>query len=453
MRKRTPEMKKTDIVIVGGSAAGLTAGITAKRHYPEKQVLLIRKEQQVLIPCGIPYIFGTVGSPEKNLIPDDVLSKNSIELLIDEATELDCEKNEIKISGGETIVYDRLILATGSLPAMVPVSGFQLDNVFPVFKDVAQLQNMQKALQKVSDLVIVGGGFIGVEFADECKKVLSARVSIVETLPRCLMLAYDEEFCARAEQLLNDRGVTPLTNVKVTRLIGEKQVEGVELADGKILPAQAVIVGIGATANIKLIKSTKLSIGHTGGIVVDRTQRTSDPRVFACGDCAEKVSFFGGRPSALKLASIATAEARIAGANLFGTRRENIGTIGVWSTVIGETAFATAGLTESLAARQGYNYVVGLAEAVNRHPGGMPGAYPMKVKLIFEKHNGVILGGQVMGDKAAGEVINAISACIQRRMTAEDIAMFQTGTHPALTASPIAYQFVNAAEAASAAMR
>jgi NADH oxidase (H2O2-forming) len=82
----------------------------------------------------------------------------------------------------------------------------------------------------------------------------------------------------------------------------------------------------------------------------------------------------------------------------------------------------------------------------------MPGAHPMKVKLVFEKRTGVVLGGQVMGDKAAGEVINAISACVQQRMTAEDIAVFQTGTHPALTASPIAYQFVNAAESASAAL-
>jgi pyruvate/2-oxoglutarate dehydrogenase complex dihydrolipoamide dehydrogenase (E3) component len=196
-----------------------------------------------------------------------------------------------------------------------------------------------------------------------------------------------------------------------------------------------------------------LHIGPTGGIAVDRTMRTSDERIYACGDCAEKVSFFGGRPSLLKLASIATAEARIAAANLFGTRRESIGTVGVWSTAIGETAFATAGLTEILAARHGYNYVAGTAEAPNRHPGGMPGARAMKVKLVFERRTGVILGGQVMGDTAAGEVINAISACVQLRMTAEDVAIFQTGTHPALTASPIAYQFVNAAEAAIAALR
>jgi len=446
-------MKHTDIAVVGGSAAGITAAITARRHYPEKKQLLIRKEEQVLIPCGIPYIFGTVGGPEKNLIPDEVLAKNGIELVIDEVTEVDREKGEVKTAGGETIAYDRLILATGSLPAMPPVPGFQLSNVFPVFKDVAQLRSMQKALKEVSDLVIIGGGFIGVEFADECKKALQANVSIVEMLPHCLMLAYDEEFCAQAEQLLDSRGITPITDTKVARVTGEDRVEGVELAGGRTLRAQAVIVGIGAIANVNLAKNAGLPIGPTGGIVVDRTMRTLDARIFACGDCAEKFSFFGGRPSPLKLASIATAEARIAGANLFGTRRENIGTVGVWSTVIGETAFATAGLTESLAARHGYNYVVGAAEAINRHPGGMPGAHPMKVKLVFEKHNAMILGGQVMGDKAAGEVINAISACVQRRMTAEDIAMFQTGTHPALTASPISYQFVNAAEAAIAALR
>jgi NADH oxidase (H2O2-forming) len=443
---------RADVVVIGGSAAGLTAAMTAKRHYRDKSVLIVRQEEKVLIPCGIPYIFGTVGTPEKNLIPDDVLLKNGIELLIGKVEGIDREHCKVTMASGGTVAYDRLVLATGSLPSMPPVPGFELRNVFPVFKDATHLRNMQEALARVSDLVVIGGGFIGVEFADECKKAIKANVSIVEMLPHCLMLAYDEEFCSHAERLLSDRGITSITNARVARVAGNGRVESVELADGKSLPAQAVIVGIGASANVKLAQNAGLPIGPTGGIVVDRTMRTADPRVFACGDCAEKVSFFGGRPSPLKLASIATAEARIAGANLYGIRRQNIGTVGVWSTVIGETAFATAGLTEALAARHGYNYVVGAAEGVNRHPGGMPGAHPMKVKLVFEKRTGVILGGQVMGDKAAGEVINAISACVQQRMTAEEIAVFQTGTHPALTASPIAYQFVNAAEAASAAL-
>jgi pyruvate/2-oxoglutarate dehydrogenase complex dihydrolipoamide dehydrogenase (E3) component len=446
-------MKSTDIAVIGGSAAGLTAAITARRHYPDKGVLLIRKEKQVLIPCGIPYIFGTVGSPEKNLIPDEVLTKNGIGLVIGEAAELDREKGRVRTVGGETVDYDRLVLATGSLPSMPPIPGLELPNVFPVLKDVAHLRGMQETLKDVSDLVIIGGGFIGVEFADECRKGFGANVTIVEMLPHCLMLAYDEEFCRQAEQLLQERGVQLESGAKVMRIAGTDKAEGVELADGRTLPAQAVIVAIGAVANTALAEGAGLPTGPTGGLQVDRGMRTPDSRVFACGDCAEKLSFFGGRPTPLKLASIATAEARIAGANLFGTRRENIGTVGVWSTVVGEAAFATAGLTESLAHRQGYNSVVGAAEAVNRHPGAMPGACPMKVKLVFERQTGVLLGGQVMGDKAAGEVINAISACVQNRMTAEDIAVFQTGTHPALTASPIAYQLVNAAESAVSEMR
>lgn len=446
-------MKHVGVLVIGGSAAGLTAAITSRRHYPEKNTLIIRKEEQVLIPCGIPYIFGTVGTPDKNLIPDGILQKNNIDLLIDDATEINREKGCVGTAGGETIAYDRLILATGSLPAMPPIPGFELANVFPIFKDVAHLLHMQEVLKHVSDLVVIGGGFIGVEFADECKKSTGANVSIVEMLPHCLMLAYDEEFCIPAEELLRERGITPMTSTKVRRLVGRNSVEGVELEDGTVVPANAVIVGIGAAANVRLAQQAGLHIGPTGGIAVDRNMRTSDNRIYACGDCAEKVSFFGGRPSSLKLASIATAEARIAAANLFGTRRESIGTVGVWSTAIGETAFATAGLTEALATGHGYNYVVGTAEAPNRHPGGMPGARNMKVKLVFEERTGTILGGQVMGGPAAGEVVNAISACIQRRMTAEDVAMFQTGTHPALTASPIAYQFVNAAEAAVAALR
>jgi len=146
-------------------------------------------------------------------------------------------------------------------------------------------------------------------------------------------------------------------------------------------------------------------------------------------------------------------EARIAGANLFGLKRENVGTVGVWSTAVGNVALATAGLTETMAKERGYDVVTAAVEGVNRHPGGMPGAANLKVKLVFERNSGVILGGQIMGDAGGGEIINAISACVQSRMTAEQIAMFQIGTHPALTASPIAYHMVNAAEMAIAQMR
>jgi pyruvate/2-oxoglutarate dehydrogenase complex dihydrolipoamide dehydrogenase (E3) component len=118
------------------------------------------------------------------------------------------------------------------------------------------------------------------------------------------------------------------------------------------------------------------------------------------------------------------------------------------STVLGDGAFAVAGLTTAQAQEKGYDIVTGEAEAPNRHPGCMPGGAMLKVRLLFETGSQVLIGGQVTGAKSGGELINAISACIHQRMTADDIATFQTGTHPALTASPIAYQLVNAAEIA-----
>jgi NADH oxidase (H2O2-forming) len=440
-------MKQADIVVVGGSAAGLTAAITARRHYPSKKILLVRMEKQVLIPCGIPYIFGTVGSPQKNLIGDAVLEKNDVELLLAEATDIDREEKVLHTTGGD-VGYERLIIATGSRPAMPPIPGFDLDGVYAVVKDVEYLTDLQKRLETAEDVVIIGGGFIGIEFADEINKTGGKNITIVEILPHCLALAYDEEFCAEMENVLESRGINICTSHRVEKIAGNGKVEKVVLSGGKELEADVVILGIGAVANVDLAQKAGVRIGLTGSVAVDRTMQTSDPSIFACGDCAEKISFFGGRPSPLKLASIATLEARIAGANLFGIKRENIGTVGVWSTAIGEHALATAGLTEEMAKERGYDAIAITIAGPNRHPGSMPGAANTKVKLVFERNSGIILGGQAMGGPATGEIINAISACVQNRMTAEDIAMFQTGTHPALTASPIAYHMVNAAEMA-----
>jgi len=445
-------MTKADIVVLGGSAAGITAAITARRHHPDKRILLVRKEKQVAIPCGIPYIFGTLGTPDKDLIPDTVLEKNRIDLLIAEVTKIDRQQHRLVTSDGD-IEYERLILATGSLPTQPPIPGMALDGVFPILKDVEHLRLLQQRLARAKEIVIIGGGFIGIEFADEINKIGGKNVTVLELAANCLSLSYDCEFCTEMEDLLRSRGVTVRTSAIVERITGNGHVSAVQLTDGSSVPADLVILGIGVQANVELAKGAGLRLGLTGGVEVDRTMQTSDAAIFACGDCAEKISFFGGGPSPLKLASIAQLEARIAGANVYGLRRESDGTLGVWSTAVGDLAMGTAGLTESMAKQRGYQVVCGTVETPNRHPGGMPGAAPMKVKLVFESHSQALLGGQVRGNASVGELINTIAACVQKRMTAEDIAMFQMGTHPALTASPIAYPLVNAAEVAISRMR
>ncbi|MDO9537364.1 MAG: FAD-dependent oxidoreductase [Thermoplasmata archaeon] len=449
-------MKQADIVVIGGSAAGVPAAITARRHYPDKSILLVRKEEQVLIPCGIPYIFGTVGKPENNLIPDGGLINNKIDILVDEVTSLDPAGKSITTASGEKIVYDKLILATGSEPLVPPIPGINKGNVFAIQKDIEYLRHLLTSIDGTKDLVVLGCGFIGVEFADECKKNRDINVTIVEMLNQCLQIAFGESVCKCCQEIedaLKKRGINIVTEAKLEEVLGSDKVTGVKLSDGRVIKADALIVGIGVKPNIALATASGLEADPGFGIKVDSNQRTSDPDIFAVGDCASKFSFFTGKPSKLWLASIATYEARIAGANLFNTRRKNQGVIGVFSTAIDGLTVGMAGMSAKGAKDCGFDVAVGEAEAPNRHPDGMPGMAKMWVRLNFNKSNGEVVGGAICGGTSAGEVINIISACIQKKMTADDIATFQIGTHPAVTASPIAYQLVNAAEMALKEMR
>ena len=438
-------MKETDVAILGGMA-GISAGISCKRHYPGKKVTLIRKEGTVLIPCGIPYIYGTVGSPENNVIPDGLLESSGLDLIKGEAVEVDRENKIVTLADGETIRYEKLVFATGSEPMIPPIPGIDKKNVFAVRKEFDYLGTLLEEINKARDIVIIGGGFIGMEFADECRKGRDANITVVEMLPHCLQMAMDDEYCDEAQALLEEGGVNVMVNERVEALLGDEAVTGVKLANGKVLKADLVILGIGAVPHTDLAKKTGLELGFKNMIKVDRHMRTlTDPDIFACGDCAEKVSFFDGRPVGIMLASIATAEARIAGANLYSPTHRTVGTISVFSTVINGRAFGVAGLTERIVRQMGVDVVVTTAEAPDTHPGGMPLSTKTKAKLVFAKDTGIILGGSISGGKSVGEMTNVLSACIMHNMTANDLVMFQMGTHPALTASPIMYPIVNAA--------
>ena len=444
-------MEKADVLIIGGSAGGIVVGTTARKHYKDATITVVRKEKegQVLVPCGIPYIFGTVGAPEKNLIPDALLSKNNIDLIVDEATSIDRQAKTLATATGKSIGYQKLVLATGATPIIIPMPGTDLENVFCATKDVDYLNKLLKTLDGVKDVVIIGGGFIGLEFADEFRK-RGLNVTVVEMLPHCLQIVFDEDFCALAESKLQERGIDLRTGTKIEAILGEKKVRAVRLAGGEELKADLVFMCIGVRPDTGLAQKAGLQIGDTKAIWVDEYGRTSDGDIFAVGDCAEKRSFFTQKPSALKLASIATQEGRIVGANLFELRRRNEGVIGSFATIIGDSGVGLSSLTETQARAAGLDTVTSEAKTPDKHPGSMPGAKEFTVKLVFEKTTHEILGGQVCGGSTVGEVVNVLAALVQNRMTASKVATFQYGTHPFFTPSPIPYPIVNAAEMALA---
>jgi NADH oxidase (H2O2-forming) len=374
-----------------------------------------------------------------------LLSKNDVDLIIDEVNSLEPAKKTITTLGGTTFRYEKLVLATGSTPIVPPIPGVELKNVFMPKKDIDYLKALSKALEDANDVVIVGGGLVGIEFADEFRKK-GLNVTIVELLPHCLQLVFDEEFCSLAEKKLSERGVKIRTNTRIEGIVGREEAEGVRLNTGEELRADIVFIAIGVMPNIRIAQEAGLRIGPHKAVWVDEYQRTSDENVFAVGDCAEKKSFFTGNPVALRLASIATREARIAAENLYRLNRRNEGAIGAFSTVIGDFSMGAVGLTEKMARDFKYEPVVGVAMAPDKHPASMPNTSEMKVKLVFDKAPGQILGGQVYGGLTTGEVVNILASMIQKRMTVDEVLNFQMGTHPALTASPISYPIVSAAE-------
>ncbi len=263
----------------------------------------------------------------------------------------------------------------------------------------------------------------------------------------CLWQAFDLEYCRDVEGRLKEKGVNVLTNSKVKAFKGDKAVESIELADGQVLPVDLVILGLGVSPNTKLAQECGLATNKKGAIVVDQYTRTNDPNIFAVGDCAEKKCFFTGKDAPILLASTAASEAKIAGSNAFQTRlvRPYKGTISAFSTKVFGKTFAAVGLTEAKATEEGFTMMIGHFKTMDKHPGSLPGAMEVNIKLIFSKCSGIILGGQISGGDTVAEMINIISLAVQQGLTATELNTFQTATHPLVTASPIAYPINSAA--------
>ena len=440
--------KKVDILVVGAGPAGMVCAITARRYYSDKNILVIKNITNGCIPCSIPYMFFSLKNPQDNILGTDSLIKNNVEVVVDEATKINREEKSLETKNGDEYTYEKLILATGSFPIIPNIPGIDKKGVYSIYKDMDYLKICVAEIKNAKNVLIVGGGFIGIEFADEISQIPGLSVYLVEMLPRLLANSFDQNFLLLVEEKLKNKGVKILLNTKIVEILGKRKVEGVRFENDEELKIDSIILGIGAVPNTKLATDADLDLGRGKGIWVDEYMRTSDSDIFAVGDCAGKRDFYTRRDTAVMLASTATAEARVAGANLYQLKvvRENKGTIAIYSTYVDGLVLGSAGLTEASAKKEGFEIITGNTEGVDKHPKSLPGANKIKVKLIFSRQSGILMGGQVSGGISAGEIINIIGMAIQQRVSITELETLQMVTHPHLTSAPTMYPIVLAAQ-------
>jgi len=444
-----------NVIVIGGGPAGIITALTAKSVYPEKSVCVIKDIGDGVIPCAIPYMMHTLKDPNQNTMGNMPLEKAGIDIIVGKVVSFDPEAHSVTLESGQVLNYERLVLATGTEAVLPPIPGIEREGVFTICKSLSAMTELRQKVHKAKHVVIIGGGFIGAEFADELSHDSRTAVHVVEIMPKILVTAFDDEFCDEVARVLGSKGIHTHCGNRVLSIDGKSQVESVTLENGKNIQTDMVLVSIGATPASDLAQKAGLRIVENGSIWVDEYMRTDAEDVFAVGDCAVKRDFFTRKAAPVWLASTATAEARNAGTNIYGIRvlHQIQGTIAAFSTQIGGVSFASAGMTCRACQKEGFRYVTATAVAPDRHPGILPGASELKVKLVFADRSGIILGGQVSGGPSAGELINMIALAIQKKVTVRELDMLQIATHPLLTSAPTVHPLINAAHKALAKLR
>jgi NADH oxidase (H2O2-forming) len=444
-----------NVIIIGGGPAGIITALTAKSVYPDISVCLIKEIGDGVIPCAIPYMMYTLSDPNQNAMGNMPLEKAGIDIIVGKVVTFDPNAHTVTLESGQVLSYERLVLATGTESVIPPIPGTEKEGVFTISKSMSAMTALREKVHKTKSVAIIGGGFIGAEFADELSQGPEADVHLIEIMPKLLVTAFDDEFCDKVATVLGSKGIHTHCGSRVFSIDGDSQVESVTLYSGAKIPADLVLVSTGAKPANILAQKAGLRIAENGSIWVDEYMRTDAEDVFAVGDCAVKRDFFTRKAAPVWLASTATAEARNAGTNIYGIRvlHQIQGTIAAFSTKIGEFSFASAGMTCRACQKEGFRYVTGTAVAPDRHPGMLPGSSELKVKLVFADRSGVILGGQISGGPSVGELINMIALAIQKKVTVRELDMMQIATHPLLTSAPTVHPVINAAHQALAKLR
>ncbi len=442
------------LVILGGGPAGVTAAKMLSRFRPEWDVTMIRPERASVIYCAMPYVVEGLLSADKVQKPDSLVTDTGTTLVRDHATAVDLERKTVTTSGSGTFAYDRLLIATGARPFMPPFEGLEgARNVFPL-KTEKDLSDVLGALRPRSErAVVVGAGNIGIEMAQAFRK-RGLETTLVEMAPHILPAMLDADMANELEHRLAAQGIDLLTGVGLSSIVKGKGgvARELRLSDGRILPMNdvgnddLVIVAAGVKPNVELFEGTGLTLGKTG-IVVNSRMETGVKDVWAAGDVCEFRSYVDREPLGGKLATNAVPMAKVAVRNMVGKEWHYQGFINGAATVIGDVRAGGTGFSEELCEKKGIPVVTGMGETTTRFP-IMPGASPVRVKLIFRADDGQLLGGQVVGGEAVAERIDTITMALKSQSVVSDLMSFDYSSQPWQTFFPAANAIVLAAEEA-----
>ena len=399
------------LVIVGGVAAGTKAASRARRVDSEVEITVYQEEPEISISeCGLPYFLsGTVSERERLVArtPEDFAGKDIQVLTRHRVESVDSEGKTLSVrdhATGEVFedFYDRLIIATGAQAIIPPISGADLDGVFKL----RFLTDADGILSYIKDrspgrAVIVGGGYIGLEVAENLH-ALGMEVSLVEGANR-VAIAYGETVAERVEDHLREKGVKVYTGENVEEFSCEGNSEGcvktVSFGDMEI-EADLVIVGVGVRPTVELAREAGGEIGETGAIKVDRRMKTNLPDVWAAGDCVETTNLASRKPAWVPLGDTANQMGRVAGTNAVVSegdgQLEFPGVLGTGIFKVFDLGVGKTGLSESEAEDAGLETLSADVEALDR-AGYYPGAERVFLKLVADKATGRILGAEAAG--------------------------------------------------------
>jgi NADPH-dependent 2,4-dienoyl-CoA reductase/sulfur reductase-like enzyme/rhodanese-related sulfurtransferase len=415
------------LVIVGGVAGGATAAARARRLSEEAQIDIYERGGHVSFAnCGLPYFIGGEIQKRESLLlqtPEGFWKRYRIRVhLRCEVERIDPVKKEVEIRNLEdgtlrSEPYDKLILSPGAAPVRPPLPGIDDPGVH-CLRNMDDLDRIVAAVPGSKRAVVVGGGFIGLEMAENLVH-LGLQVNIVEMLPQ-VMAPLDPEMAQPIQKELNDRGVELFLGNPVKGFDRDRGTLRVLLGKGDPLNADLVIFSVGVRPEVNLARGAGLDLGTLGGIRVDDTLRTSDPDIFAVGDAVEAKHFVTGKPALIPLAGPANRQARIAADNCLGRHSKYRGTQGTSIVRVFSLTAATTGAAEKTLKANGMPY-----RQVHLHPkdhaGYYPGSESISMKLLFSPEDGRILGAQAVGKQGVDKRIDVLATAIQAGMTLDDL--------------------------------